>query len=55
MRAFWRRALVPLIMGAAVLSAGSPALFAINVVHTTIPQADCPAGTNWDHIKGICD
>ena len=53
MRALWRRLLAPLIMAAAVLTAGAPAYHAAGPAHP-IPLAACPLGTNWDHITQTC-
>jgi hypothetical protein len=54
MRALWRLFLVPLAVAAAVLTGGAPAHLAAAPVHHSAPLADCPAGTNWDHITMTC-
>jgi len=55
MRALRRHYLAPLVMAAAILSAGAPAQFAAAAVaHSPHISADgggghhCPPGTNWD-------
>ena len=55
MRARWRRVLAPLIMAAAILSAGASAhLAGAAPAHHGSPLADCPPGTNWNHITQTC-
>ena len=54
MRALWRLFLVPLAVAAAVLTGGAPGHLAAAPVHHSAPLADCPAGTNWDHITMTC-
>jgi hypothetical protein len=56
MRAISRRLAAPLLMAAAVLTAG-PAYLATGapVVHSAAFAKSCPPGTSWDTIKQICD
>lgn len=54
MRALWRLFLVPLAVAAAVLTGGAPGHLAAAPGHHSAPLADCPAGTNWDHITMTC-
>jgi hypothetical protein len=53
MRALWRRFLAPVIMAGAILSAGASPFLA-EAAHASVPLADCPAGTNWDHVTMTC-
>lgn len=55
MRALSRNFLAPLIMAAAVLTAG-PAYLAASgpVAHSAAMSKGCPAGTNWDTVLQAC-
>jgi hypothetical protein len=53
MRAFLR--FVALALAAVVLYGGAPAHLATGHTRGGAPLADCPAGTNWNHILQICD
>jgi hypothetical protein len=52
MRALLR--LVSLALAAAAIYSGAPAHVAAGPAHHSVPLADCPAGTNWNHILQIC-
>ena len=57
MRALWRYCLAPLVMAAAVFSAGASAhLGAAAAAHPTVTALTrvCPAGTNWDNLTHTC-
>jgi hypothetical protein len=53
MRANRLKFLAPLLLIASLAVAIS-ALFALGVSHADGSLAICPAGTNWDHVTGIC-
>lgn len=56
MRALRRHFLAPLVMAAAVLSAGTPAFLAsaAPVTHSAALSRGCPPGTNWDTALQAC-
>jgi hypothetical protein len=57
MRALRRYFLAPLIMAAAIFSAGAPAhMFGSASAHPSASRfaQDCPQGTHWDDVTQTC-
>lgn len=54
MRALRRYFLAPLILAAALFSAGGAAYHAATASHRTFSAATCPSGSNWDVITQSC-